>query len=143
MSSWNAIRDFMTGFVLVSTVIGIIAGLYAWLVNRGKIYSERYERKKAIDKIIKDHSENSCGAREEIKLLSEAINTLAISHKETIDHNRRQDAQIRDSLEEREVLMEVNGAILDWMSAHGANGSTKSAKDRLTEYNRKAAHRFD
>ena len=134
MSSWGEIRDFMTGLVLFSSVVGIIAGLYAWLVNRGKIYS---------DKIIKDHSENSCGVREEIKLLSETINTLAISQKETIDHNRRQDAQIRDGLEEREVLMEVSGAILDWMAAHGANGSTKSAKDRLTEYNRKIAHRFD
>lgn len=139
----NNLTTSMTSFVLIGTVSGLIWRFYLWLLDRGKVHSKRYEKNKKIEELIEQHSNNTCLAQDDIKLLTETVNTLAMSQKETIDHNRRQDAQIRHSLEEREVLMCVLDSILDWQLDNGANGSTKEAKKRIADYNRMVSHKFD
>ena len=146
----------LSGIIMVGAAAGVFAKIYSWLVKRGTIYSINYQRQKALDKFVnaanliedvavlkKEHQANSCAAVAEIKAVTEALTTLAQTANETIDHNRRQDKQIRDSLEEREVIMSGLEAILDWMSERGANGSTKRAKQMITDYNRSKSHRFE
>lgn len=139
-------QDFTAMLSAVLTVYAaymILVKFYEWLLKRGKLHSKKYEKEKEIDGLIREHRKNTCGAREEIRALSEVVETLVRTQNEMVDHNLRQDAKIVDSLEEREIIMDVCTAILDWQADNGGNGSTRRAKKRISDYMLKMSHRSD
>lgn len=140
----------------VAKLLGLIAGIIGSLViiiSRTKGFKDwlkdRERRTESIHKLAENFESIDKAAKSmdevnsKIDVIDLKINELHSNQIKSQNENIRQDEQIKDSLEERGILMRSNLAILDWMITQGANGTAHAARDEIRVYQTDRAHNFN
>jgi len=138
------------GFRMIAGLGTIITVITLLIANRKKIKAwgdGRRERAKKLDCLLENVTQikTTHEALEALiaatKSTSASVQQLAETLEETIEHNKRQDAEIERSREQRRVHDIALFALVDVAKQNGHNGAITQAHEELTSYLREEAHK--
>lgn len=161
--TWEMIKNVAGDLAIIAGILGS-----TWLIlAKGKeVYTwiaTKEERKKALDKAIENYSKID-EIHADLKAMQEVMDIIVIDNKNNNDKileqeskikcmneeikklndfNRKQDKQIKNSLEERDILMTGVLGLLDKAIQDGANGTAHAGRDKIVEYMRKKSHNME
>ena len=152
------IEYWWKAFTALTSALGVIAAfIYAgktiWDTTEKakKKAFEKNRRETALNKLADniDKIESGFSYHERISTVESDIADIRKVNAETatllaatIKRNRRQDAEIEKSLEERLILMDSLLGLLDKAIMDGANGTAHAARDAIRKYQAKYTHVF-
>lgn len=152
-----AIKETMANFsTVILTTSAIIGAIYVIVSNTSKFKEwtvRNRKRHETLDELI-DSAENLKTGTETIKTigeqvekisnqvssLAEVVEKLAESQIEQICHNKRQDAEIGKSLEQRMLMNNALFAVLDGLKQLNVNGVVTEMWNELREQTLRLAH---
>jgi septal ring factor EnvC (AmiA/AmiB activator) len=142
----DKVKPFIEMIAWVGTLITVITLL---IVNRTKIKNwqdNRRERSRKLDDLISNATE----LQETHKMLAElieaatrtteSVTTLAKTVEETIAHNKRQDAELERSRNQRRVHDIALFALVDTAAQNGHDGAITEARKVMLEHLQEVAH---
>lgn len=141
---------------LIPAIAGFMGALYAIITHRTKLklwFRKRRERQDTLDELVRCAESIKCSNEtiEEVSMqvkdmnermldLSSLISALAATQERTIQHNLRQDLEIKKSLEQRELITDSLFALMDGFRQLEVNGVVTDMWIELRKETSRFAH---
>lgn len=152
----ETVKLFSTISAIILAAGALSGSIYGLIINSVKFQrwlEKRRERKRVIDNLI-SNADDICTANKiaeetadqireintQQKEIMRTIETLVKTQEKTIEHNKRQDRAIAESLQQRELHTRALFATLDGLRQLNANGHVTKTRNELEEYITHMAH---
>lgn len=124
---------------LVLTISGVIVALTN-IFKPFKAIKRYWDSRRARIAAMTKVGDRLDSIDQQLRTMDDRQKTIAMDLKETIDHNRRQDTEIKRSLEQRQIHDGALFALLDASHKAGNNGPVTRARQALLDHMQKEAN---
>lgn len=142
---WKMFTSIVASLTIIMTFWKLIK---EFKKNTAEAKAERRKKEKRQESLntLADNIDGLLELTDDVKnipTIMQMVEEIGKKQGEDYIQNIRQDRQIKESLEERDIMMRAQLAQLDFMISQGANGTAHASRDEIRRYQTKRAHAFD
>lgn len=133
---------FWTIIVIISLFLLAIK-VFPTIRDWFEVFRCRLNKQEEIMNALNQHKEDISTIREELSKVNSKIDTDYIRINELQEMIKKQQSNIEDSLEERELIVRSLLGVVQGLQELGANGPTKKTEEDIRDYLVRKSHRSD